>query len=288
MKYSGHTRSFRATVLMKVLKKYLAELSNHLEGKRNLYRTRQERLIMKEANRVNKLRDTWFREGGATSTLTVPSTPGGSLATEVKKNLSKGRQPKGTHTRVIEDGGRSVQVGLIQPNQFPREKCHRKDCLLCVQKGENENNTRCEASNIGYEGECNRCTERHAYIGETSRTAFTRAKEHWGDYRAAAAAKTPPLPPDNPGWLVNRRKTKVDVKSWMWEHTRDIHGGVLGDDRGVTDYKFKVVRKFSKCLQRQIDEDLRMQKNEREGGVNLNSKNEYYTPKGVQPVFLQL
>ena len=40
-------------------------------------------------------------------------------------------------------------------------------------------------------------------------------------------------------------------------------------------------------MERQIDEDMRMQKNEREGGVTLNSKKEYYTPKGV-PVFLQL
>ena len=149
-------------------------------------------------------------------------------------------------------------------------------------------NTKCESSNVGYEGECNRCAERHAYIGETSRTAFTRAKEHWGNYRAAAAAKIQPLPAGTSGWVDNGRRKKVDVKSWMWEHTRDSHGGVLGDDRGMTDYKFRVVRKFHKCLQRQIDEDQRIQKNEREGGVTLNSKNEYYTPKGVQPVFLQL
>ena len=189
---------------------------------------------------------------------------------------------------MIEDGGVSVRIGLVRPNQFPREMCQRIDCILCVQKGGSELNTRCESSNVGYEGECNRCADRHAYIGETSRTAFTRAKEHWGDYRAAAAAKIQPLPADNYGWVANGRKKKVDVKSWMWEHTRDKHGGVLGDDRGLTDYKFRVVKKFRKCLERQIDEDQRMQKNERDGGVTLNSKNEYYTPKGVQPVFLQL
>ena len=111
------------------------------------------------------------------STLTVPATSGGSLATEVKNNLSRGRQPDGTQTRVIEDGGVCARVGLVQTNQFPRDECQRKDCLLCVQKGGNEGNTRCESSNVGYEGECNRCAERHAYIGETSRTAFTRAKE---------------------------------------------------------------------------------------------------------------
>ena len=157
---------------------------------------------------MKKQRDTWFREGGATSTLTVPATPGGSLATEVKRNLSRGRQPEGTQTRVLEDGRVCVQVGLVQTNQFPRDVCQRKDCILCIQKGGNEANTRCESSNIGYEGECNRCDERHAYIGETSRTAFTRAKEHGGNYRAAAAAKIQPLPADNSGWGANGRMKK--------------------------------------------------------------------------------
>ena len=45
------------------------------------------------------------------STLTVPATSGGSLATEVKNNLSRGRQPDGTQTRVIEDGGVCARVG---------------------------------------------------------------------------------------------------------------------------------------------------------------------------------
>ena len=288
MKFSGHSTSFRATVLKKVLNKYLVEISNHLEGKKRMYRSRQERQTMKEASKVDKQRDTWFRAGGATSTLTVPATPDGILADEIRKNLCKGRQPQGTQTRVIEDGGRCSTAGLIRTNQFPREMCRRVDCLLCVQKDGDGENSRCESSNVGYEGECYRCTERHAYIGETSRTAFTRIKEHWGDYRAAAAAKIPPQPADSTEWMTNRRKKKPDVKSWMWEHTRDMHGGVVGENRGMKDFKFKVVSKFNKCLPRQVDEDVRMQKNEREGGVTLNSKNEYYTPKGVQPAFQQL
>ena len=51
---------------------------------------------------------------------------------------------------MLEDGGVCVQVGLVQTNQFPRDVCHIIDCLLCVQKGGNEVNTRCESSNIGY------------------------------------------------------------------------------------------------------------------------------------------
>ena len=48
-----------------------------------------------------------------------------------------------------------------------------------------------------------------------------------------------------------------------------------------------VVKKFSKCLPRQLNEDIRMQEFESNGGTLLNSKQEYYTPKSVQPVFRQ-
>ena len=86
---------------------------------------------------------------------------------------------------------------------------------------------------------------------------------------------------------VEQNKCKCAVKSWMWEHTRDHHGGVVSDDMGLTDYRMKVTKKFDKCLYRQVFEGVRMQHCVREGGSLLNSKNEYYTPKSVQAVFKQ-
>ena len=49
-----------------------------------------------------------------------------------------------------------------------------------------------------------------------------------------------------------------DVKCWMWEHARDCHGGQVGAEGGVEDYKFKARGVFWKCLNRQIDDGLRM------------------------------
>ena len=62
---------------------------------------------------------------------------------------------------------------------------------------------------------------------------------------------------------------------------------VPGSSGGMEDYKVKVIEKFQKCLYRQVDEDVRMQEFESNGGVLLNSKYEYYMPKSVQPVFRQ-
>lgn len=285
LKYSGHTISFRKTLLKRIVARYDVELANHLEEKTRLYRNREERINMKEANKMNSMKDTWFRVGGYTSTLMVPATPNGVLAEKVRENLEKGRQPAKTKTKVIEDGGSSVRKGIIQSNQFPRQKCERENCLLCLQQEGENKSVICDKENIGYAGECSRCPAgSFAYIGETSKTAFTRMTQHLTAYRAASTANIP-APPQ----LVYSDLTKWPraAKSWMWEHTRDCHGGIVGQDGGVTDYKMKVDGRFLKCLYRQVDEDVRMQQFEKNGGVLLNSKYEYFMPKSVQPVFRQ-
>ena len=55
----------------------------------------------------------------------------------------------------------------------------------------------------------------------------------------------------------------------MWEHTRDVNGGVVGPNGGVDEYRVSGWK---------VDEDVRMQQFEAEGGVLLNSKYEYYMP----------
>ena len=60
LSYSGHTESFRMTVLKRVVGRYKVELSNHLEGKVKMFRTREEREQCKERKRKNQ-KDTWFR-----------------------------------------------------------------------------------------------------------------------------------------------------------------------------------------------------------------------------------
>ena len=74
--------------------KYKTDLANHKDGSKQLYRTRVERKIQKQSNGKENQKDTWFRSGGATSTLTVPTTPGGALADEVRKALSRVTSPQ--------------------------------------------------------------------------------------------------------------------------------------------------------------------------------------------------
>ena len=141
MKNSGHSQTFRSTILHRVAVKYLASLSNHQEEKKNMYRNKKERLEQKQINKALTGNDTWFRKGGFTSTLTVPSTPGGVLASKVEDNLKNGRQPNGTKTKVIEGNGISSRFGLTKSNQFPRDNCEREDCAMCVNKEDSDKRT---------------------------------------------------------------------------------------------------------------------------------------------------
>ena len=71
---------------------------------------------------------------------------------------------------------------------------------------------------------CARFPKAYAYIGESSRTAYARVKEHM-------------------------KKCKCDVKSWIWEHMRDCHGGGLDEHGGMGDFKLKVTGTFRKCTE---------------------------------------
>ena len=76
------------------------------------------------------------------------------------------------------------------------------------------------------------------------------------------------------------------MKPWMWEHTRDVHGGQLGEQDGLMDYMFKVTGTFQRCLQHQADEGLQIKLLEDTGSCKLlNSKNNLFTPKLVEPTF---
>ena len=179
----------------------------------------------------------------------------------------------------------SVRTGLVKSNQFPRIVCEREDCQLCSQQAGEARSVACDKENVGYRGECTRCLAgAFAYIGETSKTAYTRLSQHLAAYKTASAAQLQALPQPAVFDPLNRPRAP---KSWMWEHTRDEHQGIVGPDGGRDDFKVTVDGRFQKCLYRQVDEDVRMKIFEASGGVLLNSKNEYYMPKSVQPVFRQ-
>ena len=86
------------------------------------------------------------------------------------------------------------------------------DCALCVQRGGEGRVSNCGLNNVGYEGVCKRCPDEQVYVGESSRTAYTRIKEHVENYRAAATAMLPALQQHNNNEMCGKQRCAVQNK----------------------------------------------------------------------------
>ena len=100
--------------------------------------------------------------------------------------------------------------------------------MLCFQK-DGEKPTTCQVNGIGYQGQCSRCPDITMYVGESSKTGYTRMKQHFMNYKTASENKLPALPEEN----------EREPKSWMWEHVREMHDGVVGVNEGMGDFEIE-------------------------------------------------
>ena len=291
----------KAPVAVKALGKYKAQLEDYQQDRRPLYRNRTE-MKDEERNRGGKSRkDNWFRAEGFTSTLSLMPTPDSQLARQTTEALDRCPPPTGTKTKVIERGGRTTQHELVSSNPFPRKQCHREDCGMCAEKA---SNGMCYRPCVGYLYTCNRCEEErqqrmeagttpgdttlYKYIGETSRTPYTRHLQHLTKYKARITKGN------------GRNGSTLDEDdersgTFMWSHTRDHHGGLPGPDTGRRDYCLEVEGTFRDTMTRQVDEAVRIGEcgwgedvlASRLGHQSapkfklMNSKNEFFKPKNI-------
>ena len=100
-----------------------------------------------------------------------------------------------------------------------------------------------------------------------------------------------------------RGKGKADneeAATFMWNHTKEVHGGVAGPNNGAGDYLMYLDGAFRDAFTRQVEEDVRMRVGvdemarkrckDRNCELNvqlMNGKGEYYTPKSVITTFSQ-
>ena len=185
-----------------------------------------------------------------------------------------------------EIGGRTVRSQLCK-NNFSKENCGRNLCGLCSSEVGGSRG-RCWTQNIGYSYICRRCDESdvYMYVGESSRSCYTRHQQHLQKYSLKA-----------------RGKGKADNEegaTFMWNHTKEVHGGVTGPNNGADDYEMYLDGAFRDAFTRQLEEDVRMRVGvdemarkrckDRNCELNvqlMNGKGEYYKPKSVITTFSQ-
>ena len=124
------------------------------------------------------------------------------------------------------------------------EHCKRTDCQPCGM--ETERKVNCKKQNLVYESYCTICNpvkpsshqeekqdepsiREGIYIGETSRTLFERANEHYKD-----------------AWDFSEKSHML--KHWMSSHA---------DLDQVPEFRFKILGTFCDCLSRQVSSNPR-------------------------------
>ena len=116
LKTAGHVERFRKVILEKAVARYQRELVEHMEGKKDLYRSREERLRQLEERGGRAERDDWFKGGSrkCTAVLKVPMTTDGELKKTIDQVIQKTRAPTGVNTRTQKAGGRSTKACLFR------------------------------------------------------------------------------------------------------------------------------------------------------------------------------
>ena len=242
MRLAGHTFSYRLSITKRVIAAYNAAVQTG-----QLYRDRQSRRSDKNASGGQM----WLKKFGYDVTASVPVTVDNKLTDTLKQVSARTRWK----VKYVDLCGPTVLKTLMRANHNPPSTCSKPRCLMCL---EGPSNMRCHAQNISYRMVCNRtpCSDNldmkklktaqllrqieqkgakpSLYEGQSFRGPYTRGKQHNSLYTG-----------------VNKDK------SWMWHHTRDDHGGEVGDNRGLSDYKFVPLRTHRDNLGRQTFEGYR-------------------------------
>ena len=158
---------------------------------------------------------------------------------KLKRMLEADIKKTDVRIKVVEKSEINIKRVLQRSNPFKTGVYGKNDCFVC----ETSQSGRCEAQGVTYQIECQGCGNK--YIGETSRSAYTRGKEHLKDLDSATERSI--------------LKSHCDERhSWLLQNFKmDVRDVFNGDP-----------------MLRQITEDVAIRG---EGQNAINSKNEWNT-----------
>ena len=206
----------------------------------------------------------------------VPVTPGGELAVRLRRVLTSVKGPRGTSVKVEEKPGDGVFSRMAPKHPFNRWSCERDECPIKISgRGCNE---RCTKEGIIYKATCNLCMDinkelRYEYIGETSRTLYTRAGQHIRVYNSTVRSTG-----NNPSQDAD--ETDDTLSSWILDHKLKCHPDLNIIDP-LKDFTWGVVKNHRDPLTRVTEEAVRIQQalSGTSRPFSLNRKGEYFAAK---------
>ena len=233
MQASGYEKKFRYEVIKSALDAYNNIKKTDIEGRKPMYRKkdylREERRREKEERKRS-----WFKKGNYEAVMFVPATPESKLAKLYKKTIAKHK----TKIRVVEKAGTKVKDLLQRNDPLSDKQCNDNKCFVCsTHKDDLKGN--CRTSGITYSITCDNDQCSFRYIGQSSKNAYTRGREHQDDY--------------------NQKKNS----SAMWNHCVEKHGGV---QQPLTMTITDTCR--NDCMKRQILEATRIRHSDPDHSMN--------------------
>ena len=165
LQYLGYDRKFREEVVRSALAAYNRLLDLDASGEKPLYRPREWRALERARER-RKRRDNWFRKGGSDTAILVPATPGSQLKHRYMREI----KATDFKIKVVEQSGTTLKAMLQRSDPFKQRRCVNAGCLLCRTDGKGS----CRSTGVIYELVCQACKSK--YVGETSRSAYTRGR----------------------------------------------------------------------------------------------------------------
>ena len=254
MKLSGYNENYRYNIINSSITGWKRQKEQDRNGSRPMYREKSWNRLQRKREKERKVAH-WYRDGQSDRydfPIFCPCTPNGELlnrwrniADDIKKQSEDRIRPK-----IIEQCGTSLKSILCKPS--PRESnCNDHECRVCAC--EDNKGLECRKTSkggIGYEIQCMECNEngkRSLYHGETSRTLYTRVKEHFHQGRDTANESRPLL-----------------------KHIMLHHPGKR------VKFNIKKTGSFQDPLSRQVNEGVRINNSNADPGYLMNSKAEYH------------
>ena len=270
MRQAGYSDSFRQTMLIRIVTAYNKILTAHKDGF-SMYQT--------DRQKTKKDKTEWIRKTGHDITAALPLTVDNKLRNKLSQALSKFRWK----IKFVDSLGPTINSQLMRSNHNPPAKCDRDRCVMCSIK---PSNMRCHKSNIGYRFLCHR----EPCVSNLDLTKLSTDKL-LDQLSANPGQDNPPAVYEGESFRVPYRRglqhlTKYTGRnkdsSWMWNHTKEVHGGVIGDNKGLFDYRFVLLDNYRDNLSRQSSEGFRQLQFEKKQTQNraacLNSKIDYIRP----------
>ena len=178
----------------------------------------------------------------------VEATPNDELIKMLRTTEEKSMIHENQRIKFISKTGTKL-IHLFQRKDPFQTNCEGNECVPCANSdSEKHELSNCKVNNICYSAKCITCDQagrRRVYHGETSRNLHIRSKEH------------------------TKLFDKKSESSFMYKHAQIEHAGNVKD----VNFKFNVIKKFKKPLQRQLFEAQCIENTPL--NENLNSKDEF-------------